>query len=71
VADTGMGMLPDDASRVFERFYKVDKGRARAAGAGLGLAIARHLVEMHGGRLTAVSEVGRGSTFSFVLPIHP
>lgn len=71
VADTGMGMLPDDAARVFERFYKVDKGRTRAAGAGLGLAIARHLVEMHGGRLAAVSEVGRGSTFSFVLPIHP
>jgi two-component system phosphate regulon sensor histidine kinase PhoR len=70
VADTGVGMRPEEAARVFERFYKVDKGRSRSGGSsGLGLAIARHLVELHGGRLTAVSDVGRGSTFSFVLPI--
>jgi two-component system phosphate regulon sensor histidine kinase PhoR len=69
VVDTGVGMRPEEAARVFERFYKVDPGRPRTAGAGLGLAIARHLVEVHGGRLTAVSDVGRGSTFTFVLPI--
>jgi two-component system phosphate regulon sensor histidine kinase PhoR len=69
VVDTGVGMRPEDAARVFERFYKVDRGRPRAAGAGLGLAIARHLVEVHGGRLTAVSDTGRGSTFSFILPM--
>jgi two-component system, OmpR family, phosphate regulon sensor histidine kinase PhoR len=69
VVDTGVGMRPEEAARVFERFYKVDRGRPRTAGSGLGLAIARHLVDVHGSRLTAVSDVGRGSTFSFVLPI--
>lgn len=69
VVDTGVGMLPEEAERVFERFYKADRGRPRTAGAGLGLAIARHLVDVHGGKLTAVSEVGRGSTFSVALPI--
>lgn len=69
VMDTGVGMRPEETERVFERFYKVDQGRARTAGAGLGLAIARHLVDVHGGRLTAVSDVGRGSTFSVLLPV--
>jgi two-component system phosphate regulon sensor histidine kinase PhoR len=69
VADTGVGMSASEAARVFERFYKVDRGRARASGAGLGLAIARHLVELHGGRLRVVSEPGRGSRFSFALPV--
>jgi two-component system phosphate regulon sensor histidine kinase PhoR len=69
VVDTGVGMRPDEAERVFERFYKTDQGRGRTEGAGLGLAIARHLVDLHGGRLAAVSEVGRGSTFSVLLPI--
>jgi two-component system phosphate regulon sensor histidine kinase PhoR len=67
VADTGVGMTAAEAARVFERFYKVDKGRARATGAGLGLAIARHLIELHGSRLRVVSEPGRGSRFSFAL----
>ena len=69
VLDTGMGMDAVEVSRVFERFYKVDKGRNRAEGAGLGLAIARHLLELHGTRLQVVSEVGRGSRFSFALPV--
>lgn len=69
VADTGVGMDPVEAGRVFERFYKVDKGRNRADGAGLGLAIARHLLELHGSQLHVVSEVGRGSRFSFALPV--
>lgn len=68
VADTGVGMEPSEASRIFERFYKVDKGRNRAEGAGLGLAIARHLLELHGTKLQVVSEAGRGSRFSFALP---
>jgi len=68
VADTGMGLDADDAARVFERFYKVDKGRNRADGAGLGLAIAKHLLELHGSHLEVVSDVGRGSRFSFALP---
>jgi two-component system phosphate regulon sensor histidine kinase PhoR len=69
VVDTGVGMRPEEAERVFERFYKVDQGRTRTAGAGLGLAIARHLVDAQGGHLTAISDVGRGSTFSVLLPI--
>ncbi len=69
VADTGVGMDAAEAERIFERFYKVDKGRSRAGGAGLGLAIARHLLELHGSQLQVVSEVGRGSRFSFSLPL--
>lgn len=69
IVDTGVGMDPAEAERVFERFYKVDKGRSRAEGAGLGLAIARHLLELHGSRLRVVSDVGRGSRFFFTLPI--
>jgi two-component system phosphate regulon sensor histidine kinase PhoR len=69
VEDTGMGILSTDLPRVFERFYRVDKSRTRQTGGyGLGLAIARHIVEIHGGRIWAESEVGRGSTFSFTLP---
>ena len=69
ISDTGVGMDPAEMSRVFERFYKVDKGRARDGGSGLGLAIARHLLDLHGAKLEVVSEVGRGSRFSFALPI--
>lgn len=69
VADTGVGMDAAQAERIFERFYKVDKGRSRAGGAGLGLAIARHLLELHGSQLQVVSELGRGSRFSFSLPL--
>jgi two-component system phosphate regulon sensor histidine kinase PhoR len=69
VADTGVGMDAAEAERIFERFYKVDKGRSRVSGAGLGLAIARHLLELHGSQLQVVSEVGRGSRFSFSLPL--
>jgi two-component system phosphate regulon sensor histidine kinase PhoR len=69
VVDTGVGMDSSEAERIFERFYKVDKGRSRAGGAGLGLAIARHLLELHGSQLQVVSEVGRGSRFSFALPL--
>ncbi|GAC1403248.1 MAG: hypothetical protein NVSMB52_17250 [Chloroflexota bacterium] len=69
IVDTGVGMEPSEAARVFERFYKIDRGRNRAHGAGLGLAIARHLLELHGSQLHVVSEVGRGSRFYFALPL--
>lgn len=70
VADTGPGMSPTDAGRVFERFYRVDPSRARSTGgAGLGLTIARQLVEAHGGTIHAESEEGAGSRFIFELPI--
>lgn len=68
VADNGPGMSRGEAARIFERFYKLDQGRKRDGGAGLGLAIARHLVELHGGRLQAVSSVGNGARFTFTLP---
>ncbi len=76
VRDTGVGIPPEDLSRIFERFYKVSQSRSRGnfigpggGGSGLGLAIARHVVEAHGGRISATSEPGKGSTFTFTLPI--
>ena len=70
VADPGIGIPLADQGRIFERFYKVDRARVRGrGGTGLGLAIARHVVEMHGGRIWVESEEGRGSTFSFAIPL--
>ena len=69
VEDTGPGIAEEELTYVFERFYRVDKSRSRATGGvGLGLTIAKRLVEAHGGRVTATSRVGKGSTFSFILP---
>ena len=68
VKDTGIGILPKDLARVFERFYKSDRSRSER-GTGLGLSIARHLVEAHGGKIWAESQVNQGSTFSFSIPI--
>jgi len=68
VHDRGIGISPDDLPRIFERFYKVDRARA-TSGTGLGLAIARHLVEAHGGRIWVESELGKGSTFYFTIPL--
>ncbi len=68
VEDTGVGIPKAAQARVFERFYKVDRARARGGGTGLGLSIARHVVEQHGGRIGLESEEGKGSTFTFVLP---
>ncbi len=68
VTDTGVGIPPEHVSRIFERFYRVDRERSReAGGTGLGLAIVKHIVEAHGGKVQVRSEVGRGSTFSFDL----
>ncbi|MGQ9546312.1 MAG: sensor histidine kinase [Dehalococcoidia bacterium] len=70
VSDTGEGIPAEDLPNIFERFYRVDKSRARATGgSGLGLTIAKRLVEAHGGKITVQSELGRGSCFSFTLPI--
>ena len=70
ISDTGIGIPAAELPRIFERFYKVDRARTRhASGTGLGLAIAKHLVEGHGGRLWATSTEGRGSSFSFTLPL--
>jgi signal transduction histidine kinase len=70
VADTGPGIAPEHLPRLFERFYRVDSGRSRdEGGTGIGLAIARSVVEAHGGRIWAESQPGRGSTFTFELPV--
>jgi len=70
VADTGVGIPPDALPRLFERFYRVDGARTRDdGGTGIGLAIARSVVEAHGGTIRAESEFGRGSTFTFDLPV--
>jgi two-component system phosphate regulon sensor histidine kinase PhoR len=69
VKDTGIGIPSDDLSRIFERFYKADRARS-GGGTGLGLSICRHLVEAHDGKIWAKSRPGKGSAFSFSIPIH-
>lgn len=66
VTDTGVGIPAEDVPRIFERFYKVDRARSEG-GAGLGLAIAKHIVQGHGGRIWVESREGAGSTFAFTL----
>jgi two-component system sensor histidine kinase BaeS len=70
VTDTGEGIPPEDLPNIFERFYRVDKSRTRATGgSGLGLTIAKRLIEAHGCTIKAHSELGKGSRFTFTLPV--
>ena len=71
VSDTGIGISPAEAERIFERFYRVDYGRSRAnGGTGLGLSIVKHIAASHGGRVAVWSQPGRGSTFTITVPAH-
>lgn len=71
ITDTGSGIPPQDLSRIFERFYRVDRARSRqVGGTGLGLAIVKHAVELMNGRVEVASELGKGSTFTLLIPLE-
>ncbi len=71
VADTGIGIAPDELPRIFDRFWRADAVRGRAGGTGLGLAIARALARRHGGEVSVRSKPGDGSEFAVWLPLRP
>jgi signal transduction histidine kinase len=71
VTDTGPGIAPSDQGKIFEEFRQADNSATkRKGGTGLGLSIAKRIIEMHGGRIWVESEVGKGSTFAFTIPVH-
>jgi signal transduction histidine kinase len=70
IADTGIGIPEKDVAHIFDRFYRVDKSRAREqGGTGLGLSISKWIVDQHGGQIQVQSQVGKGSTFTVWLPL--
>ncbi|MEK6530216.1 MAG: ATP-binding protein, partial [candidate division NC10 bacterium] len=72
ISDTGIGIAPEDQEAIFEEFRQVGSDYSRKReGTGLGLTLTRKFVEMHGGTIWVKSEVGKGSTFTFTLPVRP
>ena len=72
VSDTGIGIKPEDMDKLFEAFRQLDASYARHyEGTGLGLTLTKRLIELHGGKIWAISEYGKGSTFTFTLPVKP
>jgi len=71
VADTGVGIAPEDQEAVFEEFRQVGTADKKVEGTGLGLALSRKFIELHGGRIWVKSQVGTGSTFTFTIPVRP
>lgn len=72
VSDTGIGIKPEDMDKLFEAFRQLDASHARRyEGTGLGLALTKRLIELHGGKIWVKSEYGKGSAFSFTLPVKP
>ena len=71
VADTGVGIAPEDQETVFEEFRQVGTADKKAEGTGLGLTLSRKFIELHGGKIWVQSKLGRGSTFTFTLPVSP
>jgi two-component system phosphate regulon sensor histidine kinase PhoR len=72
ITDTGEGISTEHLQRIFERFYRTDRARSREiGGTGLGLAIVKHLARLHGGEVSVISSLGKGSTFSIELPANP
>jgi two-component system sensor histidine kinase GlrK len=69
IADTGPGIHQEHLARIFERFKRIEKGRETTIGTGLGLSIVKHIVADHGGKIWVRSAPGKGSTFSFALPV--
>ncbi len=71
VADKGPGIAPEEQAKIFEEFHQVDSSSTRTKGrTGLGLAIAKRIVQLHGGRIWVESSLGKGSTFWFTLPVR-
>lgn len=70
VADTGKGIAPEDLNHIFQYFYRSEQSRNRkSGGSGIGLALAQQFIRSHGGNIWADSTVGKGTTFTFILPL--
>jgi signal transduction histidine kinase len=69
VSDHGIGMTPEQVEKVFDRFFRADTSHSAVGGIGLGMSIVKHIVEAHGGDIRVESELGRGTTVSFTLPM--